>query len=176
MKVFIGCSSSNSIAATYKENAINLADKLTQINCNLICGGTDGMMKIFHDTFLQNNKTVTIVDVNGYFETKTTSPNVYHYDTVSQRKQGLINQADVLLFLPGGLGTLDEIFTSIESKRAKEHNKPIIILNINGYYDDLLHQFDKMYQENFANIQNKEYYTISNTIEEVIEQIKKLGE
>lgn len=174
MRVFIGCSSIENMAPIYKENAVNLAKKLAKMNCDLICGGTDGMMKIFHDTFLQNNRTVTIVDVNGYFETKTTSPNIYHYDTVSERKQGFIKQADVLLFLPGGLGTLDEIFTAIESKRAKEHSKPIIILNINNYYDDLIHQLDKMYQERFASIDNKEYYLNTKSIDEVIQHIRKL--
>ena len=174
MKIFVGCSSRDDIDSIYKEQAIILAEQLIKHNHDLICGGTDGVMKIFHDTFIKNKRTVTLVNVHNYFESKTTSPYIYQYDTVSERKQSISKLADVLLFLPGGFGTMDELFTVIESKRAKEHNKPIIILNINNYYVHLINQINTMYQEKFASINDKDYYFIANNIEDAIQYIKKL--
>lgn len=175
MNIFIGCSSREEINNIYKDSATTLANHLIKDNNNLICGGTDGMMKIFHDIFLQNNRNVTIIEVNGYFETKTTSSYIYRYDTICERKKIITELADILLFLPGGIGTLDELFSAIESKRATEHNKSIIIININHYYDHLINQMNIMYQEQFANSNDKQYYYIVNNIEEAIQYIQKLG-
>ena len=80
---------------------------------------------------------------------------------------------NLIIFLPGGLGTIDEIFTSIESKRANEHDNDIIIVNFNNYYDDLIKQLNKMYKEKFADSYNKELYYIADNIDEVISYIEE---
>lgn len=174
MKIFIGCSSKENIDNVYKTSATALANQLAQNNHDLICGGTDGMMKLLHDAFLQNDRNVTLTGVNGYFEVKTTSSNIYFYDTIVERKQALTKLADILLFLPGGLGTLDEIFSFIESKRAKEHNKPIIIVNLNHYYDNLIEQLNTMYHEQFADASDAKYYYITSNIEQTIQYLENL--
>ena len=173
MKIFIGCSSSDDIDDIYKNSALDLAEKLSKKDNELICGGNDGLMKIFHDTFLKNSKVVTIKGVKNYYKIVSLCPNIYYYDTISDRKKAIIEEADILIFLPGGIGTFDEIFSFIESKRANEHNKPIVIANINNYYNKLLEQLDKMYKECFANSNNKKYYYVANNVEEIISYISK---
>ena len=82
------------------------------------------------------------------------------------RKNDLITKANLIVFLPGGIGTFDEIFTAIESKRASEHNNDIVILNINGYYDNLIKLFDNMYENKFANIDDKRVYNVIDDFDE----------
>ena len=88
--------------------------------------------------------------------------------TVSERTEGLIRESDVLIFLPGGIGTIYELFSSIESKRCHEFNKPIIIYNSNNFYDILLKFMNKMYNEKFVKEKDKDNYVIMNTKDEVI--------
>ena len=172
MNVFIGCSSKESLNHIYIESTTTLANYLSTHNYDLMCGGTDGLMKILVNTFKKNNRTINLSGVKGYFSIESENENVTIYNTVSERKHSLIHSAHLMLFLPGGLGTMDEIFTAIESKRAKEHNIPIIIININHYYDNLINQLNTMYQENFATAIDNQYYHITNSIEETIQYIE----
>ena len=93
-------------------------------------------------------------------------------NTVNERKNNVIKESDVLIFIPGGIGTFDEMFASIETKRAGEHDKPIFIVNINGYYDLLLAMLEKMYAEGFASESNREVYTICNSFEELKKELE----
>lgn len=176
MNIFIGCSSRDNIDNIYKESAIKLANFLSLNNHNLICGGADGVMKILKDIFDKNDRKVYLMGVETYYKIDELLPNSSNYNSIKERKFNLINKADIIIFLPGGIGSIDELFTALESKRAMEHNKPIIIANINNYYDNLLKQLEIMYNENFASISDKEYYYIANTIEEIINYIEKIGD
>lgn len=84
----------------------------------------------------------------------------------------LIEESDALIFMPGGVGTIYELFTAIESKRSGEFNKPIIIYNSNNYFDKLLLFMEGMYNQNFASISVKEDYHISNNYQDTIDYIK----
>lgn len=176
MKIFIGCSSREELNQIYIDSATKLAEELSKRNHDLICGGIDGTMKILHDIFKQSNRTITLIGVNGYFPIEENSPNTYNYDTIRERKDALTRLADFIIFLPGGLGSMDEIFTAIESKRAKEHNKPIIIININNYYVGIIMQLNTMYKEKFANKNDQQLYHIVNNIEDALTYIEDLGD
>ena len=173
MNVFIGCSSRENIPSVYKNSACKLAEYLSSKDYNLIVGGIDGIMGSIKDIFLKNKKDVIIMSVIGYYDVEDTTLKVYHYNNVSDRKYSLINNSNLIILLPGGLGTIDEIFTSIESKRANEHDNDIIIVNFNNYYDDLIKQLNKMYKEKFADSYNKELYYIADNIDEVIPYIEE---
>lgn len=70
-------------------------------------------------------------------------------DTMRQRKQILEDRADAFAAVPGGIGTFDELFEILTLKQLGRHNKPIAILNTNGYFDDLLRQMERCVEENF---------------------------
>lgn len=59
----------------------------------------------------------------------------YTFDTVNERKNAFIELADVMIFIPGGIGTIDELLTAIETRRNHEHDVPIIIINANNFLD-----------------------------------------
>ena len=172
MNVFIGCSSKDNLDQIYIDSAIQLANYLAKNNYNLICGGYAGLMKTIQEIFIENQKEITIIGVKGYHDDEIKDiRNAYLAPSIKERKNIIIKKADLALFLPGGVGTIDELFTSIESKRAKEHNIPIIIANINNYYTNLINQLNTMYQEGFGCESDKNYY-IANSVEDIINYLR----
>ena len=67
-------------------------------------------------------------------------------DTMTERKQGMANRADAFLALPGGIGTFEELFEIWTWRQLGYHTKPVGMLNVNGYYDDLNRFFESAVQ------------------------------
>lgn len=75
--------------------------------------------------------------------------------------------------MPGGLGTLDEFFEILTLKKLKKHDKPIIIYNINNYYNTLFEMLDFMVSEGTINQDNLNLYQVSTTVKETLDLIEK---
>jgi hypothetical protein len=80
--------------------------------------------------------------------------------------------SDAAFALPGGIGTLEELSEIITWKQLGLYNKPIIIVNINGYYDLLLRFLDKMMSEQFMNPDYRQMWKVASSPEEAIESLK----
>ena len=72
---------------------------------------------------------------------------VHMVKTLEESNRFLEENADIILILPGAFGTLSEFIDILEHKRTKLHNKEMIIFNINGFYDDLINMFNKIYKK-----------------------------
>lgn len=81
-----------------------------------------------------------------------------------ERKAQMDEKSDAFIALPGGYGTLEEILEIITLKQLRYHNKAIVILNINGFYDNLLEQFNTLIQQQFAKIDCKELYFVTGEV------------
>lgn len=81
-------------------------------------------------------------------------------------------KSDAFIALPGGFGTLEEIMEILTLKQLQFHNKPIVFINTNSYYDNLIAQFETGYQENFVKKEYKELYHVSGSAENTIDYIK----
>lgn len=177
MNVFIGCSSKENLDKKYVESAKKLAEYLSFHQNHLVCGGTDGLMKVLCDIFKKNGQNTFVMSVRGYWDSVVDGVFSQTYSTtVGERKSSIFEHSNLILFLPGGIGTLDEIFSAIECKRAKEHDLPILLINIEHYYDGLLNQLDTMYESGFASLEDKKFYEVVSSVDEAIQYIEKLGE
>lgn len=176
MNIFIGCSSSEYISNKYLDDCKILLDKLFSSNYNLVFGVCNrGIMGLSHDIAKENNRLVTgicpliykkqLMDVSCDYEEVTT--------TVGERTRRAFEESDILLFLPGGIGTVYELFTAIESKRANEHNKPIIIYNVDGFYDELFLMLNKMSDEKFMMYNDFKNFYVFDNLDYVLEYIDK---
>lgn len=88
-----------------------------------------------------------------------------------ERKAIMDTRSDAFIALPGGFGTLEEILEIITLKQLKYHNKPIVILNVNGFYNRLLMQFEEIIDQKFAKPESQGLYHITNTPNAALEYI-----
>ena len=178
MNVFVGCSSRDTNNEDYNRIAKEIGNFIVQGNHNFVFGGCDtGLMgKIYSIVSKSTNSQIIITIARAYANdlNNLCFSKVYMFDTVNERKNCFINLADVLVFIPGGIGTIDEILTSIETKRNHEHNVPIIIININNYFGHLLDMLNQIYSEGFADSKNREIYFVSDSGEEAIKYLLNL--
>jgi uncharacterized protein (TIGR00730 family) len=96
---------------------------------------------------------------------------LHQVETMHMRKHGMMMNSDGIIALPGGTGTLEELLEAITWKRLGIISIPILIINIDGFYDPLVKLFDNMFQEHFMNIDKDKYWIIVNTVDEAIEQL-----
>ena len=174
MKLFIGCSSSNEIDDIYINEANKLTKYLVDNKYSLLLGGINGLMGVFSQAFVKNNLDVTILSVKNYYDDIDSFYKREVYDSVSDRKNAIMYNADIFLFFPGGIGTLDELFNIIEAKRSGMHNKNIIIININNYYDNLIKILDGMRNKKFINDSDMNNYIVKNNIEDTIKYLEEV--
>lgn len=175
MKIFIGCSSSDNIEEKYFIDSKQYISKLLEDNDLLFGASIHGLMGLSYNIALHNKRKVTGIcplvykdnfkDLNCNLEVLTNS--------VNERTEKLIKECDALVFLPGGVGTIYEFFTALESKRANEFNKPIILYNSCNYYDKLNNLFNMLCEENFNSKTIMDLYHISDSIEDTMEYLEK---
>ena len=79
-----------------------------------------------------------------------------------------------MIFIPGGIGTIDELLTAIETRRNHEHDVPIIIINANNLLGHLLDMLNRIYDESFADSRNSKLYFVANTVEEAVNHLSEL--
>jgi uncharacterized protein (TIGR00730 family) len=181
MKLFIGCSSSNDIPTEYFNDCKVLLEELMKENDLVFGACNSGLMGLAYNTTLKANGNITGICPEAYkddFKTLKCDTEITT-KSVSERTDTVISSSDALIFLPGGIGTIYELFTAIESKRCHEFNKPIVIYNSNGYFDKLLEFMDKVYSEKFSGFKDKRNYLVTDSISSILYYInnyKKIKE
>ena len=91
----------------------------------------------------------------------------YATENMHQRKQMMYDKSDAFLILPGGFGTLEEFFEVVTWKQIGYHNKPIYLLNHNGFHQKLLSFFQHMHDEGFISQKHLNDVTIINSLDEL---------
>ena len=174
MNIFIGSSSSDNLEEKYYTSCEKLLNQIFKEENNLVFGASNTrLMGLSYKIAKKNNKKVIGICPKIYKDdfSKLNCDKEIITNTVNERTTELINQSDILIFLPGGIGTIYELLSAIESKRSHEHNKPIIIYNLDNYFDKFLSTLDKIYKEKFTSQKVKDSYVICNKEEEVLKYI-----
>jgi hypothetical protein len=92
-------------------------------------------------------------------------------ETMAERKSMMLETAEAVVTLPGGSGTLEELFETISAKRLGLFLGPIIILNQDGYFDPCLAQLEACVDERFMDERHQEMWTVVEEVDQVIEAI-----
>lgn len=173
MKIFVGCSSSRDIDNKYLIDCKELLNELMKDN-DLVFGACPyGLMGLSHDiTKSLNGKVIGITPIAYKSDLDLLDCDLELLTkSVSERTDKLIELSDAIVFLPGGIGTIYELFSVIESKRCNEFDKAVVIYNVNGYFDKLFEFMDKIYNEKFSKEKDKDNYFISTSINDIINYI-----
>lgn len=176
MKVCFFCASSEALVPNFYNTAESFAKILVDNNWTLVTGGSNvGLMKKLIQTVkILNGKSIGVIP-NLFVEKGLAcqeNSQIIITKNMQERKDEMINISDAFVILPGGFGTLDELFEILTLKQIGLCNKPIVIYNENNFYDNLLKQFDVIFENNFTKKQNKTIFEVLNTIEDTINYIK----
>ena len=159
-KILVYCGSSKGHNSIYEQEAKRLVHALKRYDCELIFGaGSVGIMGVLADEYLKiGGQCVGVIpSFMEPWEVKHTGiQECFVTESMHARKQLMANRADGVIALPGGFGTLDELFEMLTWKQLDLHQMPISILNTNGYYDHLLAQMQHMVDEGFLKVPNLE--------------------
>jgi uncharacterized protein (TIGR00730 family) len=147
------CGSSMGRKPEYREAARKLGLYLFENGIELIYGGANvGLMKILADIMLEKGGKVTGVMPRMLVEKEVAHLGLHQMhivESMSERKMMIMELSDAFIAMPGGFGTLDELAEVITSNQLRLTDKPIGILNIEGYFNALLEFFDKGVEEGF---------------------------
>ena len=172
----IYCSSSNDLPEKFYKISKELGEMLAQKGYNMVYGGsTRGMMGTIADNALKNGAEVIGVMPEKFQDWGLQQPNLTKLiitKDMRERKATMEKHADAFIAMPGGFGTFEEIFEILVAKQLNYHNKPVIFMNFDGYYDNMFKMFDTLYQNNFAKQETKTLYFIANTLDEMFDYIQ----
>ena len=152
-KICIFCGSSMGFDPVYREKAVELGKAMVEKQCELLYGGGSvGLMKIIADVMLENKCKVigTITDHLMDMEVGYNDiDELIVVDSMAERKKILEDMADGLIAMPGGLGTMDELFEALVLSQLRVFDKPVALYNVNHYYDDILRFIEHATNEGF---------------------------
>ena len=168
--VFCGSSAGNSPA--YRHASLALADLLAQSQRSLVYGGADiGLMGAVADRVLEQGGRVigvipqSLVDVEVAHEGLS---ELHITDGMHSRKAKMAEQSDAFIAMPGGLGTLEELFEVLTWGQLGYHNKPIGLLNVEGYYDALLEFLDVAATRGFMRQAHRDLLQVASQPEQLL--------
>ena len=176
MRIAIYCGSRMGNNPMYAEKAIELGTVLAQNGHDIVYGGSKiGLMGKVADAVLASGR-----EVIGVMPTHLQKREIAHaslteihfVDSMHSRKAKMVDLSDAFIALPGGAGTLDEYFEVFTWAQIGLHEKPVILYNVNGFYDALLEHFNRMIEEGFIHANQKSLIHVATTAEEVLEIIK----
>lgn len=174
--VVIYCASSDNIDKSYFEMAHGLGALLAKEGIACITGaGKQGLMGAINNSVLENGgKAIGIIpefmkDAGWCHEnlSKTIVTKTMH-----ERKEMMAQLASAAIALPGGFGTLEELAEIVTWKQLGLYRKPIVLFNINRYFDHLISFIDKMIEEGFLKEEYRRLLRIADTVEGVIDILK----
>lgn len=171
--VAVYCGSRSGVGEVYEQAARDLGSALAKNGMGLVYGGASiGLMGAVADAVVKGGAQTV-----GVIPTFMLKHEIAHEeltrlhltDTMHTRKTVMAEYADAFITLPGGLGTLEEIMEIATWRQLYQHEKPMIILNINGFYDRLIDHLKYTADQGFMKQQDLERLVVCNTIAEAID-------
>lgn len=174
--VCVFASSSNKLEQAFYNDAEKLGELLAKNGYNIVYGGSRlGMMYACARAVKQNGGKILGVMPQKLVEFGVANPNDCDefFETVGmrERKAKMDAISDAVIALAGGFGTLEEISEMIVQKQLGYNSKPIILLNTNGFYDNLIAFFETIMKNSFAKETARELYFIASTPEDAIKYL-----
>lgn len=174
--VCVFASSSNKLEQAFYNDAEKLGELLAKNGYNIVYGGSRlGMMYACASAVKQNGGKILGVMPQKLVEFGVANPNDCDefFETVGmrERKAKMDAISDAVIALAGGFGTLEEISEMIVQKQLGYNSKPIILLNTNGFYDNLIAFFETIMKNSFAKETARELYFIASTPEDAIKYL-----
>jgi uncharacterized protein (TIGR00730 family) len=165
--ICVFCGAQNAVPKTHLDMARTLGNDMAAADKQLVYGGGDcGLMGAVANGVLEKGgKAIGVFPRSlGRIEVEHKGlTQMFMVDSMHERKQIMYDNADVFVILPGGFGTLDEMFEVITWHQIGIHTKKVIIFNHEGYWNHLITLMDNIITTGFAKEINRTFYTVVNT-------------
>lgn len=177
-KVSVFCASSSKVDVKYLNSAKELGHIFCDEDITLVYGGGSvGLMGAIADAMLDRGGEIIGVipefmkavewDHKRVEDMRTT-------ESMATRKQTFWDLSDGLIALPGGVGTIEEVVEAISLLRLKRMSMPMIIVNIDGYFDPFIAMLNRCVDEKFMNESDRSLWQVADSVSEVVPLLQKL--
>ena len=175
MNICVFCSSSNAIPELYFDEAKKLGKLIGENHHAIVYGGaTVGLMHTVAEAARQAGARSLGIIPESIHSKRLSSP-LDHEQIITpnmrERKYLMRKRSDAFIALPGGFGTLEEILEVITLKQLQYHNKAIVFINTDGFYNSLFDQFERAYRDSFSKEDYKSTYFIASDSEGALNYI-----
>jgi uncharacterized protein (TIGR00730 family) len=172
-KICVFCGSSMGNNDIYQKQAKHLAEVFFKYKISLVFGGSNiGLMKIMADRLMELGGEVIgvmprfLADKEIFHEGIT---KLHVVENMAERKTLMAELSEGFIAIPGGLGTLDELLEMMTLNQLRIQDKPVSILNTNGFFDSLMNFFDHAVQEGFVREEHRNNFIISEDLEVLLD-------
>ncbi len=173
--ICVFCASADGTRPVYREVAAQVGTTLAQRGIGLVYGGASvGLMGAVADATLAAGGKVIGVIPHVLVDKEVTHDGcteLHVVDTMHTRKALMGERSDAFLILPGGFGTLEELFEVLTWQVLQLHHKPICLLNTAGFYDGMLAFLDHCVAEGVLKAKGRELLLVAGTIEEALAKL-----
>ncbi len=177
-KLCVFCGSSTGDDPKWVDVTKRLGRDLAENHWGLVYGGASiGLMGSLADACIESEGKVWGVIPRNILEKEIAHISLEELsivDDMHQRKQKMYDLADGFLALPGGLGTLDELFEILTWNQLGIHKKPVFLMNWNGFYDGIIQHVETMFREGFLRKEHKEILQVLNTTEQLFSELNRI--
>ncbi len=174
-RILIYCGSAKGNHIAYEQAAMATAQELVKRNLGLVYGGGNvGLMGVMADEVLRLGGEVMGVIPQRLMEKEvghTGLTELFVVNDMHERKAKMFELSDACIALPGGIGTMEELFEAFTWSQLGFHHKPCGVLNINGYYDSLNTLMQHMVDSGFLLQQHKDQLVFEQTIPELFDTL-----
>jgi len=165
------CGSSGNVREDHREAARFLGSELASAGIRLIYGGGQvGLMGLIADAALAAGGAVTGIIPKFLDQLEighTGCTELIVTDNMHDRKLKMASLADAFVILPGGFGTLEEMFEILTWKQLRLHDKPVVIADIDGYWTPLLTLMAKQIEENYVRPEHRDLFDVARSVAEI---------
>ncbi|KAJ4833348.1 Cytokinin riboside 5'-monophosphate phosphoribohydrolase log3 [Turnera subulata] len=184
-RICVFCGSRTGYKSSYGDAAFDLGKHLAERKIDLVYGGGSvGLMGLVAQTVVSGGCHVLGFVLFSFYRIiprallphTNSGGNIGEVKTVAdmhQRKAEMAKHADAFIALPGGYGTLEELLEIIAWSQLGIHDKPVGLLNVDGYYNSLLALFDKGVEEGFIEVTARHIVVIADTAAELLKKMEE---
>jgi uncharacterized protein (TIGR00730 family) len=177
--VALYCGSRSGNNPIYLEKAVALAQNIAEHGFGLVYGGASiGLMGQVADAVIQHGGEAVGVIPEFMLDYEIAHHNLTELHvvrTMHERKAMMAERASAFIALPGGLGTFEEILEIATWGQLNQHQKPMMLYNVNGFYDALIVQLDHAVQEGFLPPQHRAKLIVCNSSKQILNALKNLN-
>jgi uncharacterized protein (TIGR00730 family) len=179
-RLCVYCGASDRVDPVYREAAVELGTRLASAAIELVYGGGRiGLMGRLADAVLQAGGRVT-----GIIPAHLDNREIGHHGvnelivvgSMHERKQLMFERSDAFAVLPGGIGTIEETFEIITWKQLLLHDKPIVVVDIAGYWQKLQALVDHVIESGFASRRSRGLFQVVDTVDALMAALAKARE